>query len=517
MNLKLKKEQIRLAEVICSRYCQTDAEYDIIVPDVKPDVAKVLNVSGDAAITHKTIQNDRVVLQGVVRLDILYIPDDDMGAGVKSISCVQDFSHTIEAKGAKPGMSLVAEAECELFEYNLLNSRKLNICTKLGLNIKLTSSSDAALATAIEGNENIRTNTEHLKLCHSFCDADREILLKEQLDVPSGKPELYEILKVSAKPSQKELRFLDGKAIVKGDVKVSTLYCGGMEDNTVQCMEHCIPFTEILEIDELTENMTGEADYSIKDIYTEILQDSDGDNRILNTEITLSVCIKAMGIADFDVICDAYSPDFELVIDKTPCNTEQLLETAKAQVTQKETVSVPDYLPEVYQICDCNGVPSIENIAAENGSVTVSGYMTYNILYMSQEREAPISGFSHVLPFTHTFDIPGLCSTSVCDVKAETEHISYTLSGPSSIELRSIILLSLKASNPCTCHMISEINCDEASAPPQIPSITVYFVKENDTLWNIAKRFRIAPEDILAVNGSESDILKAGKKIYIFK
>lgn len=517
MSIKLKKEHVRLSEVICSRYCRTDAEYDIIVPDVKPDVLKVLNVSGTAAITHKSVQTDKVHIQGIIRLDILYIPDGNVLGGVKAISCTQDFSQVVDTPGSKPGMNLVAEAECEIPECSLVNSRKLSICTKTGLNIKVTDSIDTELATAVESDEPVQVNTEHMHLCHSGCDADRDITIHEHLEVPSGKPAMGEILRFSVKPVPKELRLLDNKAIVKGELKTVTLFCSDDEESTLQCMEHSIPFTEILEIDGISENMTGEADYGIKNIITEITCDSDGDKRILSAEITLSVCIRASGTMECDVICDAYGLKKELVIEKSDCSTELLLGTAQTQLTGKENIAVPDYLPEIYQVCDCTGVPTVESISAEKNAVTVSGYITCNILYMSQEREAPLSGFSHILPFTHTFEIQGLCESSICDVKAETEHLSYTISGAKDIELRYIVVLSIKASNPCTRQLISAISTDENAETPCFPSMTVYFVRSNDTLWDIAKRYRTSPEAILAVNGNEKDFLKPGGKIYIFR
>ncbi len=517
MSVKLKKEHLSLSEVVCSRYCQTTVDCDIIVPDIKPDVLKVLRTSGEAVITQKNIQADKVYLQGVIRLDILYIPDGSSLGSVKSISCTQDFSHTVDAKGAKPGMSLVAEAECEGTEFTLVNSRKLNIRSKLGLNIKVSCASEIQIATEIEGEAKVQTDSRHLRICNCCCETERDIMVRERLDVPSGKPDLGEILKLSARPVPGELRLLDNKVIVKGELKVCTLYCGGDEESTVQCMEHSLPFTEILEVDGVTEAMSAEADYCIKDIYGEICRDADGDKRVLSVEITLTACIRATEIIECDAICDAYGLDSELILEKNPCTVEQLIETSRTQLTQKESVCVPDYLPDIHQVCDCTGTPNIESISAQEDCVTVSGYLSCNILYMTADRDTPISGFSHVLPFSHTFEIPGVTESTICDAKADLEHMAYTISSPRDLELRSIILLNLKAMSPGSCQLVSEITYNTEAAPPQLPQMVVYFVQKGDTLWSIAKHYRITPDEILAANGSEKEFLKPGNKIYIFR
>ncbi len=517
MSVKLKKEHLCLTRVVCSRYCQTTAECDIIVPDVKPDVLKVLRVSSDAFITQKTLQTDKVFIQGIIRLDIIYIPDGNVLGSVKSISCTHDFNHTIDVKGVKPGMSLVAEAECDTPEFTLVNSRKLNIRNKIGINIKVSTASEVDIATAIEGDESVQTNLQHLKICNSCCDAERDIIIRERLEVPAGKPDIGEILKISAKPTPVEIKLLEGKTIVKGELKVCTMYCDNAEDSTIQCMEHCVPFTEILEVDGVGENMSGEIDYVIKNINSEIGRDGDGDKRILNAEITVGACLKATEIVECDAICDAYGLKCELAIETDECPMEQLIEATQTNVSQRETICVPDYLPDIHQICDCSGIPSIENVVAEKGAVTVSGFMTCNPVFLTTDKDTPLSGFSHVLPFSHTFEIADIRETSICDAKAELEHLSYTISDARNIEIRSVIALSLKAVNSDNCKYVSAIDYDKDAPAPCVPSMVVYFVQRGDTLWNIAKRYRTTPKAILAANGNEAECIKPGNRIYIFK
>ncbi len=518
MSVKLQKEHIKLSQVICSRYCQTTAECDIIVPDIKPDILKVLRVSSEAVITQKTVQTDKVHLQGIMRIDILYIPEGDDCGNVKSISTVQDFSHTVDAVGAKPGMSLFAEAECEGMEFTVVNSRKLSLRNKISMSIKVSHICEMNITTGIDGDEPVQTRCEHLKISNCCCEAERDIVIRERLDVPSGKPDLEEILKFSAKPIPGELRLLDNKAIARGELKLCTLYCGSDgEKESMECMEHTVPFTEVLEVDGLAENMTAEIDYAVKNVYCEICRDSDGDKRILGTEITLCAYIRGTEIIECDAVRDAYGIEHEIKTEAESHNIEQLVDTVCTKATPSEKINIPDYLPDIYRICDCSAVPNIESVVPENSTVTVSGYITCNILYMSADSDAPVSGFSHVMPFSQVFDIAGVNQNSVCEAKADIAHLDYTISGPGNIELRSIVELALKAVNPENCEFISDIEYDNDSVLPPVPSITVYFIQPGDTLWSIAKRYRTTPDAILATNNVDPHNLQIGSRIYIFR
>ena len=75
MSVKLHKEHIKINEILCSKYGQTTVESDVIVPDINPDVLKVLRISQRAYVTQKTVQQDRAYIQGVIKLNILYIPE----------------------------------------------------------------------------------------------------------------------------------------------------------------------------------------------------------------------------------------------------------------------------------------------------------------------------------------------------------------------------------------------------------------------------------------------------------
>ena len=56
-----------------------------------------------------------------------------------------------------------------------------------------------------------------------------------------------------------------------------------------------------------------------------------------------------------------------------------------------------------------------------------------------------------------------------------------------------------------------------SSGLPKIPSITGYIVKEGDELWNLAKYYGTTKEGIMDINHMESEQLKCGDKLLIFK
>ena len=50
-----------------------------------------------------------------------------------------------------------------------------------------------------------------------------------------------------------------------------------------------------------------------------------------------------------------------------------------------------------------------------------------------------------------------------------------------------------------------------------MPGITVYMVKQGDTLWDIAKKFYTTMEEIISMNDLEDDQVSSGQPLILVK
>ena len=120
--MELVNESINITETAASGKTQTLAEGDVIVPDIKPDILKLLQVDAVSNITDKEVSEGSVSIEGKVDLRILYIPDNETDR-IKSIIASFDYKDSIENKCIEADSAAIINTNVDRVEFSLINSR----------------------------------------------------------------------------------------------------------------------------------------------------------------------------------------------------------------------------------------------------------------------------------------------------------------------------------------------------------------------------------------------------------
>ncbi len=511
MSVNLKCREIPLKEIVCSKYGQTKVESDLIVPDSKPDIGKILQVCGKSVITQKTAQQDKVYIQGVINLTVVYIPE---GGGIKSILCDLDFSHIIDAKGSEPGHHIWTESEVEAIDYSIVNSRKISIKADLGIDIKICKGLSPNLPTGFNEDCGIQAKYKEMSINCSSLEEEQDFRIKEKLEIPSGKKDICEIIKSSAKAHSTDLRYSDGRINAAGDIALSILYSA--DDGSLCSLEEAVPFNETLEGMTLPDGDC-EAAYNIKEMTLSIEEAPDGTRRFIDANILVCGIFKTTENIKASAIADAFGTQNPVKLSKTTYDIESIMDKSTVQIAHKESVSVPDYLPEVYKVYDLSGEARVTGISIEDGRINVEGEILSNIIYEAMGEGSDISGFCHISSFTQSLDLPTAKADSICEAKVDLDHSGFNISSDKELELRFIVNLTISLLKSETVEIIDSIEINENEEKQTLPPAIIYFPDEGETVWDIAKRYMATPEDIIKNNGLETEELHKGQKICIFR
>lgn len=517
MSLELVKEAVRLNQPIGEDSTQTIVENDIIVPDIKPDIVRILLLDGDAYINSTEAATDKLVIGGTIRYKILYVSDDPEQP-VKSINTSSAFHYAMDIPNARQGMQSRVKCDIEHMEYEILNSRKVNVKTIVSLNGVVSTQVEQYVARDFEGVEDIQVLRSCISVNSYIGNNSSGCPVKETLEMPAGKPSIREILRHDVKVSGKDFKLSENKAVVKGELSVSTLYIGDDETKSIQFMEHEIPFSQYIDLPGADENSYCNVEFEIQDMSFEPEEDADGELRHLTSEIDLNIFAECFGKKEIDLVEDAYSPNSRISLEKEQLKMEELVSENRNQVTLKEMVDIDLDSPDIQEVFNILGRLSLSGSEVSNDRVVLEGVVACNVLYLANNEEQPVFCATREIPFRQTLDIKGVRTGMGLDIEMDIENYSYSMVSSKEVEVRFVIGLLTRVSNPVTIPVISKAGEQPLDDKRQLsqPSVIIYFTQPGDTLWKIAKKYSTTMEELRKGNEcANREVLLPGEQILI--
>jgi len=516
MSLELIKETIKFNQIIGEDTVQTIIESDIIVPDAKPDMSRVLLMDGDAFIEDVEVVKDRVVLKGFIYFKILYGTEDPEDC-VKSINTKSNFTYGMDIIGAKPGMNCKPKCDIEHIEYDILNSRKISARSIVKLDCKVSNQVEQDIAYDVGGVDGVQVLRESRSISSYVGDNRASFKVIEGMAVPSGKPAIREILRNDIKINGKDYRLTDNKIVASGELSVSTLYIGDDENRSIQFMEHEVPFSQFIDLPDINEDSWCELDYRIVDFQFEPSEDSDGELRIMDGEIGLSISVSGYRKTDIDIITDAYSLHSRMSLEMEDLNLEEVAAENRSQIIIKDEIELDGDNPQMSEIFNVLCRPVLSEFKVLEDQIAIEGLTANNVLYLADSAEQPVSCYQQEIPFRQVIDAAGVAPGMKCDIAMELEHCNYSMVSANRVEIRLVVNVYIKSLRPVTIPVIIRVGeqpADDSRIAAQ-PGIIVYFSQPGDTLWKIAKRYYTTIDDIRNINDVESDKLAPGQQIII--
>lgn len=546
--VKLKTEKYDILKTAAMKLGKTVVDDSLIVPDTKPDVKKVLDVSARSYLTDITPGQDKVHIEGVVRATVLYLPDGGNSGKIKSLEMNREFSTAIDQRGVNSDSKVSAEAEIESQDSTVINSRKVNVRVVVSIGVKVCQMEELTLMTDIESDElpavsaelqpfaprtaapDIQSSTENiqlkktsLRLADKHFMTDGSILVRGQHEISSKLPQIGEILRTIALVEPEEVYCSAGCMNLKGGVKITVMYSDSSEaDGTgaIRTAEFTLPYDEKFESGEILEDMECDAEYVVREIYAEVMDNMDGEARTIGAEVVVGTALSGYMVSEAGVMTDAYDAGgSRLNAEFQETSPEQILGVFTAQISRKCTASRRQSDSDINGVCGVTvEKTAVDDVRVNGSSVFIKGAVTLKVLCSSSNENQPLYPIETQAPFEHNFDIGEEAEGKIdCDVKLFVNHIGYTISGSDSVDIRLIIGTSVKLVKSGRVKMIVSMEMeDEEKSDNGMREYIIYFVQPGDTLWKIAKRYKTTVDEIVKNNDIKNpDEINAGQKIKI--
>ena len=407
MPVELIKNPLKVCKIVGENIYSTVVEEDINVPDVNPDVYKVLAPTATVLIKDCEVLSDKVLVNGQVLINILYEADME-GKPMHSMDISANLSQAIEIPGARAKMKEFVNAVVQHVECSIINSRKLNMRVIMDLGCRVEELFDLELASDVRGISDIQILRESCKMKQVVSYNKDQYNINEQLVISAEKPAVNKILKTDFKVMLKDDKITDGKVELSGELGINVLYIAMDEDNSINFLEFEVPFNQYIEVPAAERGMDCVTEVNPGQFYLDVAEDEAGEKKLLTVEAVINVNTKVYKEAEEEAVADAYSPSNVIEIGKDMVKMNEFVGKGRSNTVIKESISIRHSDPEIEQICYVNAIPVINETKILDDKVLIEGVLETDAIYMSSFSGEPMCSLREQIPFRHYVDISGL-------------------------------------------------------------------------------------------------------------
>ena len=516
--MELIKKNIHMNKLKCKSTLQLTLDDDFNVPDIRPDIDEIVTEQGDIRINDIKAMNGKLLVKGALSFNVLYLSEEDQRP-IHNISGEIPFDEVINMELTCADDDPVVKWELEDLSTGLINSRKLSVKSIVRLNVAVEELYDEETAVMVEGPEDVQFINKKVEITDVCINKKDTYRIKDELLLPTNKGNVTSILYSDMKLNNTEVRLLEDKFMIKGELPVFVLYTTEDEENPIEYFETEIPFSGTIDCNGCNEDMIEDITFRILNKNLEIKADADGEERVLDLEVILEMTIKVYETEEPEIICDVYSPSKEITPIIRNATYENLVIKNNSKYRIADRVRVPENQPRILQICHASGNIKIDDVYAEQNELQAEGVIEVGILYISEDDRRPMNSLKGVVPFSQTIEVKGMKPDSTYEIKPNIDSLSVMMLDSDEIEVKASINLNTIVFDKVVEPIITDIEVADLDLEKlqAMPGLIGYVVKPGDSLWKIAKKYYTTVDSIMNINSMEDDRIREGDKLIIMK
>ena len=493
----MKKEKVCLNRKVKTILKKVELKTDCLVPDIKPDIVNIINTNGMAYLIKEQVENGKVKIDGNVDTYIIYL--SDIGEN-RSISTTVNFFEVIEDERITEDACIEVKSMIINIDSKILNERKVSLTIYMILKIEISEENELEYIGELENN-NFQKLERNLNVKNILYRNKVQNSIKDVLRI-EDEAKITEIFKVDIEVKSKETKMSFNKLLAKAEIEIKILYLD--ENGNVKMVIGEFPLMTFIELKEIAENSLSELDYIVRNVFFKI----QNEGNLIEFQIDFEIRNLMYEEKKLNVIEDVYSLTKVLDIESKNVNLKCIQEE---ECLKENTVRIDENF-RIDNISNLLGYEIKFNLINKNKNNGIYNYESEMnlICFYEVNNEKNIKSSLIKIPFLYKSIIDEEYIEFIiknCSIKLNGENINVFVELGSDIDKNKCVNLNI----------ITDIKeGDELDTDDY--NFIVYFVKDGDTLWNIAKKFKVCMNDLIEINKLENpNKLNIGDKIYIMK
>ena len=495
MELTVEKTVLRMKEE-----CKTDVQEhpldcELVLPDVCPDIARVLKCRTEANVISQQITGDRLTAQGNVGVQLLYVDEDgEIRMDVRDLPFYHEFVLPDGAQAA------AVTAQMAYSNWRMVNARKLELHAAVSLCAKPWGVRDVSLVTGAQG-AGVQTLAKDIQATGWLAHNEKIITVNDEIQLETGN--IRSVLYSTAVVRDAACKCVTDKTMIKGILAVSALYRD--VDGSFEVFRADVPFSQIVETPGTDEHSVSSLRCEVTALELRPRTGLDGACKTVLVSAGVTVNVTAMQNQTLSLVEEAYSTEYNLCVRRGEYDLKLLTATVNEVVTHQAQLELGREIASVIdEWCDVSGVRT----ECTGDAVRVTGIIAVCVLALDSEQSPVVIDKTADFAWEYETETAVL---SVTDVAASLQKTGFTLTGPAGMELHTELLMQANVFQTTGTGGITELTADTAAQPYRSPyPMAVYYARAGERLFDIACRYRTTVEAVQAANHTDVDLAAGG-------
>ena len=500
--MELIWNEINALQLILHSAEQEELEGELPLPAGRT-AAEILDYSAQVTVDGCRLESGRMSVDGRITATLLAV--DDAGDTFSFVS-ESPFSHSLVNAALESGMLGEASASLTLLSVRRAPDGRLLLSAVIDLDCFVTSAASLRTLGGVSGVRDMELKTRTASLTRRKELGSAIISVSDELS--SGGADT--VLTSRVRLSVRDTAFENGGVTVTGTASVSAL-CKSADGELLQLVRS-IPFRESVQTDGMADDVYATAELrssSVRALGTEF--------SLIAVEAAVELRVFALRTEELVLPLDAFSPSINFNCIRR--ETELLSPLGQSELTHtvRENLPVPDGMVDIFTALSVSARPVVTSSRVVGSELQLEGLLPTCVVYRTGGGK--LDSFSDEVPFSLRMAAPAGaefarvaadCSCSVTGGSGRAAQITYSID--CSAEFYGLLSTELAVG-------LAEQNAANKGAENFVPEafsgLIIHTASEEETVFDVAKRFRIPSARVRELNPECADRFNEGTKVLL--
>lgn len=484
-----------------------EAEFEEILPEYLPPISKIIFARVIPVVRHQRLEKNVFSVGVRCVYKLLYV--SDYKKQLKSASFTRDMEFCFEQAGGDFTDGAVADAYAGVGFVSASALSQRRIAIRAGICVYATVFSPVfEEVPMLSHDDGIIYREKSIKTVTMSRQKEQELHLSDEIVLEGDMPAVAEIVDASCDFCVCSTSTEKGRMQASGVVDFRALY--RTNDSSYICFKQDLPFVVPLADENVSQSIAISPVITPTSLTVDTTSDSYGEQRVITFSISADVDSVRYAEENATVYEDAFCRECCCNVEIKPYPTKRIANVVEESF---KIESVLDSSSKLFAgIIDSSG--TITQVTSEyiDGKIVATAKASISLL--GENVDGDIVHSQLPLSLKLVFSAAGSFSSNISfDTYACISSVDCRISGNDIVCTTSVCARCI-VSEAAIVHGVYDIEQSDEKCEKRNPSeYVIYYPTKEDTLWSVAKKYKISPEALATANKLNGDSI--GKKAIV--